>query len=58
MTGERAYSSGPRRKSWTLRLLVCAVTVLLGVKATWPIAVIYGLLAFALLLVAERGRIA
>jgi len=55
---DTAYASGPRGRSWVLRLLVGAVTLLLGVQASWPIAILYGLLAFTLLLVAERGRIA
>lgn len=55
---DTAYASGPRGRSWVLRLLVCALTVLLGVQASWAIAILYGLLAFSLLLVAERGRIA
>jgi hypothetical protein len=52
----KGYTSGPRGRSWTLRALVCAVSALLWLQTSWPIAVLYGSVMLTLLLAAERGR--
>jgi len=52
-----AYASGPRGRSWILRLLVGAVTLLIGAQTTWTLAVLYGGVMTTLLLVSERRRL-
>ena len=49
-----AYASGPRGRSWILRLLVGAVTLLIGAQTTWTLAVLYGGGMTTLLVVSER----
>lgn len=50
----KGYTSGPRGRSWTLRVLICSVSLLLGVQTSWSIAVLYGSVMLTLLLAAER----
>jgi len=53
----KGYASGPRGRSWTLRVLVCSVSALLGAQTSWPIAMLYGSVMLTLLLAAERGMV-
>jgi len=52
-----AFAHERRGRSWTLRILVCAVTLLLGAQTTWAIAILYGSVMVTLLFVAERRRV-
>jgi len=52
-----AFANERRGRSWTLRVLVCVVTLLLGAQTTWPIAILYGSVMLTLLFAAERRRV-
>jgi hypothetical protein len=52
-----AFANERRGRSWTLRVLVCVVTLLLGAQTTWPIAILYGSVMIVLLFAAERRRV-
>ena len=50
-----AAATTRRGRSWTLRVLVCVVTLLLGAQTAWPVALLYGSVMVLLLFAAERG---